>query len=54
MNWQLLLTYGYGAEVYGNGHRRMIVNRDTGDIVMEYTQGTEDYGTSHTTSPVAC
>jgi len=37
MEWKHISTYGYTLDLFGRGNERKIVDRETGQTIVEYT-----------------
>ncbi len=51
-DWKYILTFGYSCDaydVYGKDNKRVMVDRDTGQVIIEYETAT--YTTSTPDSP---
>ncbi len=34
--WRFILTWGSGAQLYAKGNRRVLIDKHTCDIILEY------------------
>ena len=48
-DWKHILTFGDSCDIYGKDNKRVIVDRDTGQVIIEYETAT--YTTSTPDSP---
>ena len=39
-DWKYILTFGYSGDVYGKDNKRVMVDRDTGEEIIEYEMAT--------------
>ena len=49
--WKYLLTHGYSLDIYGKGNKRVGIDKDTGEKVLEYSVG-EEQGKTVLSRPV--
>ncbi len=48
-DWKHILPFGYSCDVYGQDNKRVMVDRDTGQVIIEYETAT--YASSTPNSP---
>jgi len=48
-DWKYILTFGDSGDVYGKDNKRVMVDRDTGEVIIEYETAT--YASSTPDSP---
>jgi len=39
-DWKYLFNFGYSGDIYGKDNKRVIVDRDTGQVIIEYEMAT--------------